>query len=99
MPQAAPDTHSTPAELVERAADALDLAHSTPTPEALDDLHRALLTLAGAFEVTNPPDLPTVATWYALDAAAAVRDAGPLRPLTVAEHAVRTARAALDAAA
>jgi hypothetical protein len=75
MPTAAPEAHSTPAELVARAGDALALARSADTPEALDDLHRALLALGGAFEVTDPADLGTVATWYALDAAAAVWDA------------------------
>jgi hypothetical protein len=94
----------TPAEAVVHAAAALDLAQHDDTGDSLYALHRALLTLANVFEVTGPADLPTVATWYALDAAAAVRDAAkrhdaPRRPpLTAAEHAVLTARAALDVA-
>jgi hypothetical protein len=65
----------TPADLLEQADDALVLAQQTQDVEPLDDLHRALLALAGAYDVTSPPDLRTVATWYALDAAAAIWDA------------------------
>jgi len=91
------------AELIARAAEALDHArHANVDAEALDELHAALLALAGAFEVTGPPDLGTVATWYALDAAAFIRATShdtPRRPhLAAAEHAILTARACAEGA-
>jgi hypothetical protein len=82
------------------------MAHHEDTAEAHGALHGAFLELAGVVKVTSPPDLPTVATRYVLDAADATRRqlviaenhrdpvlcVPPVRSLATAEHDVLTAR-------
>lgn len=88
-----------PATAIATAVDALDLAQHGPTPDALDALQRALLTVASTWEITSVDDRATVATQRALDAAVAVRRANnptaTALALVAAADAVTTARAVL----